>query len=225
MHIQGAHYDPLSLSISRPTELQKPFFMGVDLATPLITPLKTTNGGGGIFINENYIMKWLTSSFTDLIVPANRVVPVMAVVKTDCAMCTSGCNSTPVSAPNKKLIRFNETTNQIETCTLNSTQVATNASAQAVNLILIDGSTLPTPPSITQAQIVINFAPLPSPTPFETVLDQQYAEFKQRCTNCPSGLTASNSAPSGLNLNWNGVSPNGYAHMFITPIHQKWISK
>jgi hypothetical protein len=204
-------YYPISLSISRPSELQKNFFIGIDSSTT-VTPLKTTNLGTGIFINEKYVLKWLTSNFTNILSPPNRAIPIFAVIGTDCNV------GSPVA---KTLIRYNETSGQMETCKISTANLTANAVSQTLNLILIDGSLQPTIPSITQTSVNRPYTTAVMPSPLASALDQQFADFKQRCVNCNVAPVTSNASPAGSGLLMNASSTSGYVQYTFNSYESK----
>jgi len=205
---------PMSLSISRPTELLQNFFVGIDMTETTnaqITALqcatttpnsngpcyKTGAGSTGMYVNEKYVLRWPDSSFTNIIAPPTRAVPVYAVVYSDCVISNT---ITTTSAGSKLLVRYNESLGKIETCKITTAQVTADAVNQNVNLMLVDGSSMPTVPTLSKAEVDRTLSTLAAAQPNQ--LDQQFAEFYSRCANgvCNGTPVTNNTSPSGLLL-------------------------
>lgn len=179
-------YYPLSMFVSRPTEKLKPMFMGLDATTP-VTPVRKTAGGTGLYVNENYVLRWPDSSGLDITGSA-RSLNVYGVL-------ASYCNPA-LGSPAITLIRYNESTSSLETCKLANADVTTNTSSGAVSITLVDNTNLVTaPPTITQTEVDRNFAPGPTPSNFSLAVNQQFSDFLGRCTNCFGSPTFQNAGP------------------------------
>jgi hypothetical protein len=180
---------PLSLSISRPTEKGLPFFIGLNSADTL-SPMKHVLTDGGIYVNEKYMLKWNASN--TIAYAGNRNFQLYAINQ---ALCNSSLTS-----PAFTLLRFNETTNLIETCKLAATNQTNDLASQAMSLNLVANSALAIP-AITGASLSRPYLNA-SPSTIAYDLGQQYVEFKARCAYCGTAVHASSGAsPSGYTLN------------------------
>jgi len=228
---------PTSLSISRPAEIGQPMFVGIDYSTipawaatditnfPSRPTLKTSitiaasTGqpyvpGTGLYVNENNILKWPDSSSDNEVYNNStatyleRVVPLVAVLKSRCTYATFNTLGTPNPGTGKILIRYNESLNKMETCTLVANDVSQNSTLQNLGVSLLDPSLVPGYPVISQTELDRSFTPGVADT--GVILNQQFAEFEARCAYCAYGPNqSSGSSPSGLVLG--ATNTSGYA--------------
>ncbi len=185
---------PMSISISRPTDLTATFFMGIDQSQASTIPMKTTAGGtGGMYVNQDYVLKWPDTPFLDShgnpMAGQRFTVPIYAVSQADCG---SGSNLT--------LVRYNESTGTIQTCALSTAKVTADAANETMNLrVLANNQLSPLPsPSAYEADRVV--------TGVDTSAQEQaaithFAEFKGHCVNCSilDTVTGVSSNPNGAN--------------------------
>lgn len=184
---------PLSLFISRPSEMGQPMFVGIDDSTT-ITPVRRTLGGIGLYVSELHVLEWMNPLFADLSTPV-RNVPLLGIR-------SSYCNPS-LSSPAKTIIRFNKSTSQIETCRLDASSVSNHLStAQSLSITLVNGTGLPSVPVLTATQVVRPFNPVPAPADTTLAINRQFADLRGRCGSlCTAPSAQVNTSVSGLLLN------------------------
>ena len=216
---------PTSLAISRPSEMGANFFMGISKATPL-TPVKLTNGGTGIYVNEHYVVKWPDSGISNF----NSLAPDRTVSLYAIAMLPSGCGTgavTPAcsstckaSSPAITLMRYNETTLQIEQCAISANDLTVN-STTANLIVTLMSATVATAANITSTEADRFFSPSSAPGNLSTAVESQFADFEGRCAFCNNTSSVVNAAASGTVLSESSgtdgsleYDANGYRNIF-----------
>jgi|GEM_PF-2078521 len=185
---------PLSLSISRTSEIGKPFFFGLmandpaninapirTTVTPSSTPIPSTSTG--LYVNTNgsttapiYTLKWPDVPYS--MSGQTSVVEIYGIAKSNC--------KTSKSTGDYTLIQYNDSTNQMGTnCYVSSSVFNDNAAKTTLYLNIHAAADLPPLPTLSRASVTR------STTTAETVLtdaqkeaDRQYQAFVGRCDQC-----------------------------------------
>ena len=190
----------MSLAISRSSESGVSFFYGIDSSYSSSLPLKTTAAGTGIYVNQNYVLKWPDSTYSML--GKNLSIPIYAIAQSHCG---SGSNLT--------LVRYNESTGKIETCGLSTSEVSLDAAHETLNLAVFNSYQLPPlpTPSFTEGDRNLTGNDVSAN---EQVAITQFSEFKGRCLNCSilDNYNGLSSAPNNLSITPNSTSGSVQYH-------------